>query len=93
MKAQHTSGPWFTNEGIPYVDKSLFNVWDAKGDVIARLYGEEANARLISAAPELLGALEGLVSLAHEAGFPCNKAEAAIDKARGLNKATGKETQ
>jgi len=43
----------------------------------------EADARLIAAAPDLLEALKGLVDLAHEAGFPCDKAEAAIAKATG----------
>jgi hypothetical protein len=58
---KHTSGPWFTNQGIPYVEKRLFNVWDIKGNVIARVYGEEANARLIAAAPELLHALQKII--------------------------------
>ena len=48
---------------------------------------EEANARLIAAAPELLAALESLLSAAEEDGGdldgPIEQAKAAIAKAKG----------
>lgn len=45
-----------------------------------------ANACLIAAAPDLLEALKGLIALCHEAGFPCDKAEEAVNKATGETK-------
>ena len=62
MTTKHTPGPWITDQGVPYVDKRLFNVWDIEGNVITRVYGKVADARLITAAPELLDAL--IVALA-----------------------------
>lgn len=47
------------------------------------IFNSPEDARLLCAAPDLLDALKGLVDLAHEAGFPCDKAEAAIAKATG----------
>jgi hypothetical protein len=46
----------------------------------------DANARLIAAAPDLLEALQGLIALCHEAGFPCDKAEEVVNKATGETK-------
>jgi hypothetical protein len=48
------------------------------------IFEQEANARLIAAAPELLEALEALVdALVNEAILPVDRARTAIAKARG----------
>lgn len=68
MKAQHTPGPWKAT-GNPYSDKAR-DVIAPNGDRIAALNGAAfdyssevaANARLIASAPELLAALENMVS-------------------------------
>ena len=49
-----TPGPWFVDAGMPDV------IVDAKGEVIAeKVHG--LDAQLISAAPEMLEALQGLL--------------------------------
>jgi len=85
---RYTKGPWRPD--------NLF-IRDEKEQVIAKVlffpeirnYDElEANARLISAAPELLEALEGLM----EAETYCSGETAAWDKARAaIRKVRGEE--
>lgn len=58
MKAQHTPGPWHLNGRTTIETEDLF---------IASAYyqtsdGGEANARLIAAAPDLLQALQKIVT-------------------------------
>ena len=59
MNAQHTPGPW-----VRYFENDVLS---AAGDLIAVVHAwdlneQEANAHLIRAAPELLAALEGMLS-------------------------------
>lgn len=58
---KHTPGPWNIAKGISYLDESVS--WMIPG-VAHCGDGEcsEANARLIAAAPELLAALENLLT-------------------------------
>jgi hypothetical protein len=92
---QHTPGPWIRTQGSGrfYIKtdtnfaQSLATVFSNKGDLGCKSSPDyeqaKANARLIAAAPDLLNALQELVSFAHEAGFPCDLAEIAIAKATG----------
>jgi hypothetical protein len=61
MKTIHTSPPW----GISRHSKCLFKI-EARNRVICDGFGQttedDANARLIAAAPDLLGALEAFLS-------------------------------
>jgi hypothetical protein len=103
-KTRHTPGPWKVGrkssnpgEGLEIAAKSKFIAWgtstyneDKDEDVIT---GEDrANARLIAAAPELLGAIKGLIDQLEAIGIPdwhgaeglCLKqARAATAKAEG----------
>jgi hypothetical protein len=85
----HTPGPW-----------KLHRLWsddvvDSTGSLIVSAYGDyespetQANARLISAAPELLAALEALLDITH---FSTNSHEEAIhnDAMAAILKAKGK---
>ena len=79
MKTQHTPGPW-KDDGMEFI-------MDANGFAIcqARDFDSwEANARLIAAAPEMLAALQKIVTA--NANYddltqPMLEAEAAIAKA------------
>lgn len=80
MKTQHTPGPWHAN-GV-YIE-------DQHG-TIAKVMRPEDNAALIASAPELLGALENLLSYAEDAASDRDErpdciieARAAIQKVRG----------
>lgn len=87
MTQKHTQGPWIT-------DKATIRTQAAPGWLIATIenaIARDANARLIAAAPEILGALEQLVSL-----FPCFPASSDERKAlelaqEAIAKATGQE--
>ena len=84
--SEHTPGPWRANfaiGGAAYVfggDRNfalVFNEWQDKAN-------QEANARLIAAAPELLEALIELRSFYIETtGLPPVAANKAIAKAKG----------
>ena len=87
----HTKGPWVAkrlidNSGKPYsthyvahIDVGVCMVWAPEGNA-----EQESNARLISAAPDLLEALEGLMEIESlPIGTERDKARAAIKKARG----------
>ncbi|GGD58701.1 hypothetical protein [Croceicoccus mobilis] len=83
---EHTPGPWSLDEN-DIRDEAQAVLTDRFGGTVADVFtghrhGEcEANARLIAAAPELLDALEYLVSLG---GGDClDMARDAIAKARG----------
>ena len=92
--AQHTPGPWHLSECAGQTTdagicaESGLHITDVGG------YGmrddqNEANARLIAAAPELLAALECLVAVGNPSADPLvmfaatEKARAAIAKALG----------
>lgn len=87
----HTPGPW-TLVGSPSCYEIL-GEGKGWGGVLARcvtaqhgVEQEEANARLIAAAPELLAALDYMLANAEAQGwseFMCGQARAAIAKARG----------
>ncbi len=104
MKTQHTPGPWIGagpsfGDPLPRYTTEIVTEWENEdGDVIdicelpvARYDDEnEANARLIAAAPDLLEALRTLVNMAKS--FPSElhkdhpdviEALAAIAKATG----------
>ena len=100
-KMRHTPGPWV----VRTIDQSLATVETQDGEYIicnaAQLRGDDwktehaerkANARLIAAAPELLAALQRLVSVIEkqvasphlaERASPLAQAKAAIEKATG----------
>lgn len=84
--SEHTPGPWVVPlEPYPHV-RSI-----AHGCILARDWEPtEGDARLISAAPELLSALKRLEAMARilpnsmdEPGSPLAEAVAAINKAEG----------
>lgn len=98
-KAGYTAGPW---EIAQYEDRKGFSISaEAAGCIAERWYASEhedvpilANARLISAAPELLEALKGVLpymEAAEDAGlsgdegchWPVEIVRAAIRKAEG----------
>ena len=99
--SEHTPGPWEPSSG-PYIvgatgegamfsggDWNIFPPYGESGPVAVVNGGE--NARLIAAAPDLLEALEDLISDAelqmnnpsHHMPFSLPKARAAIAKATG----------
>ena len=87
--SNHTPGPWFqgNKEG-----RKKPTVSTKRGGTIAMLAGvsvqTDANARLIAAAPDLLGAVEAFVSYEGNPDFAkwakiVDNARAAIAKAKG----------
>lgn len=89
MKTEHTPKPWKiseTDEEGHYVIESE----DGKTAICygAGFYGEnnpsEANAHLISAAPDLLEALKSVVAIADRKTDEFDRARSAIAKAEGL---------
>ena len=90
--SKHTQGPWIvkstiigSQSSIKLIGRKDRDLSDQEMVCMVPQTNEEqvSNTFLIQAAPDLLEALKGLVDLAHEAGFPCDKAEAAIAKATG----------
>lgn len=80
-KLLHTPGPWFLDHygGVTANGEDVAHVVGAYGCV-----ENEANARLIAAAPDLLAALRGLFDNSTRADWPTDlyqAAEAAIAKA------------
>jgi len=71
-----TPGPWATsNDGVPEAFRPQITVYaEADGGRVATVFREEANARLIAAAPDLLAACEAaqgaLIALTTGAGSP-----------------------
>ena len=94
MSAKHTPGPWSFGYGVTTEYGEVFGVgvttkpdWTVvcavsrPGDVNAI---DEANARLIAAAPDLLEALQVMLDAAqHDITTECDIARAAIAKAIG----------
>lgn len=92
--SKHTPGPWETDRNnvhsgqIATIHHCLNNDWVEvwSPNWPADEDEQEANARLIAAAPELLEALEGFVACWDACASPvefAEKARAAIAKARG----------
>lgn len=95
----HTPGPWHIGSLPPpqwrYIAANdgstvaAVSEWDKEGNLIQDFQNgsSKANARLISAAPEMLEALKALIkyrSAGHEVyGSACDQARAAIAKAEG----------
>ena len=87
--SNHTPGPWKANfaiSGEVYIfggDRNFARVFDEWRDEA----NQEANARLIAAAPDLLEALEAIMrypKISEYVGSElANKADAALAKARG----------
>jgi len=96
--SNHTPGPWRYEASTKTIRACPSNYWLATMDSWDGAVNNEANARLIAAAPDLLEALEELVSrresvcaergemdrLAGSDGR-YNRARAAIAKAKGLS--------
>ena len=91
MSAQHTPGPWLTDRNnvhtgqIAIVHHCIGNdwieIWSDKWAETGMCESEqEANARLIAAAPDLLEALEAMLTVGQPEGLT-EKARAAIAKA------------
>lgn len=95
----HTPGSWNTSRDAVPADHVQITVYaEADGQRVATAFREEANARLIAAAPDLLAALERATQWAdaddccracartdgrHEADCWNAEARAAINKAKG----------
>lgn len=98
---QHTPGPWVCYADLPSTEPNWHIVTNAsRMRVLANVHIEpgnkvdEANARLITAAPDLLGALKQIttnyVAALNASGADVDqksvvKARAAIEKAEGLS--------
>lgn len=93
-KPQHTPGPWEPfelKEHRPGVEAKDFSVvvWGAEVEHEVGVQGRtreeaHANAHLIAAAPDLLGALERMVeAFGDNNGMAAKAARAAIAQARG----------
>jgi len=86
--AQHTPGPW----AIEPDALGEYSIVTDNGGTIADVYGRNpANARLIAAVPELLAALDKLLTLNRTQGVTQEEYEAAEEEAEAAwSKATGK---
>ena len=84
---KHTQGPWFavvtetTGGGNP----AIWDITCKNGGIIAESIGHnEADAMLISAAPDMLDALQAFVdAFIHQDNLLIAQAKAAISKAKG----------
>lgn len=91
-EGKHTPGPWLVTKEYDHNDDVIFAVEVEGGqrvcDLMTDFPEDEANARLIAAAPDMLEALEGLVSyldrtcLYEDSGAGA-RIVAAIRKAKG----------
>ena len=83
--SKHTPGPWKVQRSVDVVDSTREHVvvhwmpWEELDTT------RQANARLIAAAPDMLEALEGVVTALTRDDYrvSCGRAETAIAKARG----------
>ena len=91
MNAKHTPGPWTRNRAINTVDMGRYSVICPFGADSKKHVSEiEANMRIISAAPDLLAALEACVKqcadyerMTEDCAAAFRNARAAIAKAKG----------
>lgn len=92
-KPRHTPGPWHPVK-VNHPGNNHYSIRDSENNeraivdasyavTLASLERTEANARLISAAPELLEALKAVLSVADRKTVEFDKARAAIAKATG----------
>ena len=85
-RAQHTPGPWsFTVSAESGGNPSAWNIIAPCGGVVAETGSgtDDANARLIAAAPELLAALQNILAANPDLAEVADEARAAIAKATG----------
>jgi len=90
MEAKHTQGPWYFDKETDEVTctarankaciAQVETGWDEPFEI-----EQQANARLIAAAPELLEALQEVVAISDRKHDAWDKAHAAIAKALGHN--------
>lgn len=86
---QHTPGPWKYGYERPTAqdpEEQWAIVTIAGGHIVANVNPDsrqDANARLIAAAPDLLAALEAVVFISDRKHDAWDKARAAIAKAKG----------
>ena len=96
MTHTHTPGPWHIGKRAADVA-----IYGPKGQEVAKILGffnddeeNKANARLISAAPELLEALEGLLhgsrKVTSQEDWNAEREEASATARAAIAKATGK---
>lgn len=89
MSTKHTPGPWSISYECEHAKHGQFSIETNDSFIAlvdAGLIAQQANARLIAAAPELLEALKLLVDDSHPEFIPSYKwkqARAAIAKAIG----------
>jgi len=86
LLAQHTPGPWsFTVSAESGGNPSAWNIIAPCGGVVAETGSgtDDANARLIAAAPELLAALQNILAANPDLAEVADEARAAIAKATG----------
>jgi hypothetical protein len=88
--SKHTPGPWrmrterSIDRGTAYGIETCEADWKRTRSVVPPLYINEADARLIAAAPDMLEALEEVMSCEENEQMRwAQKARAAIAKARG----------
>ena len=83
QKAAHTPGPWFVAANGLNKVATITKVTGIYSDVAPDDKSIAADARLITAAPELLAALIGVVKVADRTTVEFDAARAAIAKAEG----------
>ena len=89
----HTPGPWELMRGCTLwggMDLKMVEHQDEDGEwrTLTRLECDLPNARLIAAAPDLLGSLEDMLAVLEARGADgpaMDRARAAIAKAKGLD--------
>ena len=93
MSSAHTPGPWYWADNVPEAPPTYCAIVDSAGFTIADPSPmSEADARLISAAPDLLAAVKALDDVfSHYCdGDPSPEEWAALKAARAaVRKATG----
>jgi hypothetical protein len=95
-ESKHTKGPW------TFIDHQGYNTIEGQGEMIACIPTREdfranfktdegqANRRLIAAAPEMLEALENLITELNESGaIESIQVKTAIDAVKAIAKARG----
>ncbi|WP_053074688.1 hypothetical protein [Pluralibacter gergoviae] len=93
-KFMETPGPWFVVDDHP--QRACFDIESAEnGSVHASVYtvNDEAiqDAQLISAAPELLEALQAMLKKAYKQNWNDNYPDELLAAESAINKALGKE--
>ena len=89
MAKTHTPGPWrfqrdaASDGDAPYWMVNFPTVDGSYGSANAMVYTTEEDARLVTAAPELLAALKLLVLEAQAIGWDCSHITPVIKKAEG----------